>query len=188
MRKGYSLDNSLLKGSGRNYGISLMLSKQTGPLTGWIGYTLQRSLRSSDDPALPAEYPSSHERIHELNATAIRSWNRWDLSASLVAASGIPFTAANSLYVQQNMLLCNFGQYNAERFKPYVRIDLSVNYYFSRSGDGRENGINFSLYNATGRKNDIFYRINYTEDARFNYSSMYYKIMFLPSIGYFHRF
>lgn len=187
VREDYALRSSLLHGNGHNYGCSVMLSKQSGSLTGWAGYTLSRSLRSFDDPLYPSVYPSSHERIHEFNLVAIWSARKWDAGGSFVAASGTPFTAVESLYLAQNQLMCNFSDHNSARMRPYIRLDLSFNWYFHRNEKG-ENGINFSLYNATGRNNDIFYRLNLTEDRRFTYRSIYYKIAFLPSLSYFHKF
>ena len=188
VREDYALENSLLKGDGRSFGASLILRKQAGRLTGWAAYTIGRSLRRFDDPDYPDVYPSNHERRHEFNL--ILSWTarRWQMSGSFVAAEGTPFTAVKSLYVAQNQLLCHFGEHNGARLRPYIRLDVSANYYFRRLADGRENGLNFSLFNALGRRNDIFYRILLEEDHRFRYRSIYYKIMFLPSVGYFHRF
>ena len=188
VREDYALENSLLKGDGRNYGFNILLRKQAGRFTGWLGYSIGRSLRSFDNPGYPKEYPSCHERIHEFNA--MFSWNarKWEVSGSFVAASGTPFTAVESMYVAQNQLIANFGDHNGGRFNPYVRLDLSANWFIRRRPDGRENGLNFSLYNATGHRNDVFYKIVLEDDRRFSYRSMSYKIRFLPSIGYFHRF
>ena len=188
VREDYALENALLKGKGRNYGLSILFRKQAGKLTGWLGYTVGRSLRSFDDPAYPDVYPANHERIHEFNAMLSWAVRKWELSGSFVAASGTPFTAVESLYVTQGQLLCNFGGHNAGRFKPYIRLDLSANYYFKRIPGGRGHGVNFSLFNATGRKNDIFYMVNVEEGRKFTYCSIFYKVMFLPSIGYFYRF
>lgn len=188
VREDYALNDCLLKGDGRNYGLSLMLRKQAGQLTGWAAYTVGRSLRSFDDPGYPDIYPSAHERIHEFNVMASWTSGKWELGGSFVAASGTPFTAVESMYVAQNQLICNFAEHNGARLRPYIRLDFSANWYIRRRPGGRGNGLNFSLYNALGRKNDIFYRINLSEDRRFSYRSIYYKIMFLPSLGYFHKF
>lgn len=188
VREPYALENALLKGDGRSFGASLFLRKQSGRLTGWAAYTIGRSLRRFDNPDYPDVYPSNHERRQEFNLMLSWTARKWQLSGSFVAADGTPFTAVKSLYVAQNQLLCNFGEHNGARLRPYIRLDVSANYYFRRHPDGRENGLNFSLYNALGRRNDIFYRILLEEDHRFRYRSIYYKIMFLPSVGYFHRF
>lgn len=188
VRKDYALKDCLLKGDGRNFGASLILRKQAGRLTGWAGYTIGRSLRSFDNPDYPDVYPANHERIHEFNLMLSWTSRKWDLGGSFVAASGTPFTVVETMYVTQNQILNSYGGHNSARMHPYIRLDLSANWFIRRRPDGRGNGINFSLFNALGRKNDIFYRIHYDWGGKFSYHSIYYKIMFLPSIGYFHKF
>ena len=47
---GYDIDDHLLKGRGWNYGMNLMLHKQSGKVTGWVSYSLGRALRRFDNP------------------------------------------------------------------------------------------------------------------------------------------
>jgi len=169
-------------------GASFMLRKQSGRLTGWVAYTLGRSLRRFDHPAYPDVYPANHERRHEFNLVLSWKSGKWDLGGSFVAAEGTPFTAVESMYVVQNQLVCNFGAHNAARFRPYFRLDLSANYYFFQEADGRSCGLNVSVYNATCRRNDIFYRLSFTEDRRFSYSADSFTLSILPSVGFFYRF
>ena len=51
----YTLDNVLLKGEGKNYGLNFMLHKRTGRLTGWLGYAWGRALRRFNH----LDYPST---------------------------------------------------------------------------------------------------------------------------------
>ena len=188
VRRDYALKDCLLKGGGRNFGASLILRKQAGRLTGWAGYTVGRSLRSFDNPDYPDIYPANHERIHEFNIMLSWTSRKWDLGGSFVAASGTPFTMVETMYVAQNQILNSYGGHNSARMHPYIRLDVSANWFISRRPDGRGNGLNFSVFNVLGRKNDIFYSIHYDGSGKFSYHSIYYKIMFLPSIGYFHKF
>jgi len=188
VREDYALENVLLKGRGRNFGASLMLRKQSGRLTGWAAYTIGRSLRRFDHPSYPDVYPASHERRHEFNLVLSWKAGKWDVGGSFVAAEGTPFTAVESMYVAQNQLICNFGAHNAARFRPYIRLDLSANYYLFQEKDGRACGFNLSIYNATCRRNDIFYKLTFTPDKRFSYSAASYTLSILPSVGFFYRF
>jgi len=181
----YSLEDALLKGSGRAYGVNLSLNKVSGRLTGWIAYAWGRSLRSFD--GLP-ECPASHERIHELDAVASYELGRWTFGATVVAASGTPYTAPEHLYLLANRLMCWWGPHNGSRLKPYFRADLSVNYYFHR-GPGLENGINFSIYNATGADNELYWHLHIDREAQtFRYNGVTSGIQFMPSLSYFHKF
>ena len=87
-------------------------------------------------------------------------------------------------------LVAQYGPHNGRRMAPYFRIDLSVNYFFHK-GQRMENGLNLSVYNATGSNNELYYRLYYDEVdgvERFSYSPVQITLRFLPSISYFHRF
>ncbi len=174
----------LVTGTGRNYGISLMLHRKSGAVTGWISYTLSRSLRTF----LGETYPSGHERIHECNAVATWTTGNWDFGAVLVAASGLPFTRAESFCLIGGDLMINYGPRNGYRMHPYFRLDLSASYYFSRHPDGRQNGLTLSVYNITGYRNELFYLITSPADGTFAYRPSNINLRFLPSLTYFHKF
>lgn len=185
--KNYSIENSILKGSGENYGLSLLLIKATGKWTGWIGYTLSRSLRRFNEPSYPEVYPSYHERIHELNLVLTGNFRKWNVGIDAVAASGAPYTRLNAIYTIGGQPVGRFGTHNGSRMRPYIRLDFSLTYFFSKN-KGKENGMILSVYNANGRKNDLHYAIEAKENKSFAYKSSYNNIIFLPSLGYFHKF
>ena len=79
-----------------------------------------------------------------------------------------------------------YGEHNGCRMRPYIRTDLSVTYSFLKNSK-QENGINLSVYNVLGRKNDIMYRITRDEDG-YSYQPLSFFLQFMPSIGYYHKF
>ena len=182
----YDLDRVLLKGDGRNYGLSLMLHKQSGKLTGWIAYNIGRSLRNFDVPGYEGEYPSNHERLHEFNAVATWNGRGWSAGASVVAASGTPFTAPDSFYLLGNRIISHFGAHNSNRLAPYFRTDVSFNWFIIQ--DAKQTfGLNLSVYNATMRDNQLFCRLYVTEDRQFAYGPLSLGFTILPSISIFYR-
>ena len=183
----YDLDNHLLKGRGWNYGLNLMIHKQSGKVTGWISYSLGRALRRFDNPEYSGKYPANHERIHELNAVCSYKHDDWDFSGTFVYASGLPFTAPESFYISSGKLIANYGEHTACRMKPYLRLDLSVTYAI-RKDERQENGVNFSLYNVLARKNDVMYRLYVNKKNQFAYSGMAFMLRLVPSISYYHKF
>lgn len=172
----------LAAGSGRNYGVSLMLHRRSGAVTGWISYTLSRSLRTVGGET----FPSSHERIHECNAVATWSTGSWDFGAVLVTASGLPFTAAESFSIIGGDIITNFSPRNAYRMSPYLRLDLSASYFFRRGA--RENGLTASVFNIIGHKNVLYYALSATDDGTFSYRPSSMNLRWLPSLTYFHKF
>lgn len=182
----YDLDNAILLGKGRNFGVNILLHKQSGRLTGWIGYAFGRSLRRFENPDYPDEYPSGHERLHEANLVFSWSGRKWDAGGSFVAATGTPFTAPDSFYLIGNRIVCHYSDHNGSRLRPYLRADLSGNYYFRKDGR-RTFGINLSVYNATARKNDLYYRLA-VRSGTFSYQPFVLNLSILPSVGVFYRF
>lgn len=183
----YSLENVLLKGDGRNYGVNVMLTKRTGKLTGWLSYSWGRALREFENNGFTKEYPASHERIHELNVVGTYRFNRhWSTGMTGVFASGTPFTAPKYFQFINGAILSEFGEFNANRLRPYFRLDISVNYDFVRRKQ-RESGLNLSLYNATAHTNDLFYRLKIYEN-RYGYKPVRFLLRVLPSISYYCKF
>lgn len=182
----YDLDTYLLKGKGFNIGLNLMLHKKAGNLTGWISYSLGRALRRFDNPEYKGWYPANHERIHELNVVCSYNYNKWDFSTTFIYASGRPFTAPDSYYMSSGQIIAKFGEHNACRMRPYIRLDFSVNYDIVKN-EKFENGINLSIVNALARRNDIMYKLR-IEDGKFAYKYQSFILRVVPSISYYHKF
>ena len=182
----YNLNKYLLKGNGWNYGLNCMVHKQSGKLTGWISYSLGRALRQFDNIDYTGIYPANHERIHEMNAVCSYQLQRWNFSGTLVYASGVPFTAPEYYYISSGQIMTKPAEHNSCRMRPYIRMDISATYTISKT-DKQENGINFSIYNVTGRKNDVMYRLNF-KDGTYSYGSMAFFLRWVPSISYYHKF
>ena len=183
----YDLDRNLLKGRGWNYGVTAMLHKQSGNLTGWVSYSWGRALRRFRNPEYPGIYPANHERIHELNAVCSYKWRRWDFAGTFIYASGLPFTAPESYYLASGRLIMSYGEHNACRMRPYIRLDLSATYAFKKA-DAFEHGINLSVYNALSRRNDVLYRLRVTPENKYAYVPMGFLLELVPSVSYYIKF
>ena len=180
----YDLGSSLRQGTGRAYGINLMLRKPEGRLTGWAGLSVGRSLRSFEG----GTYPSNHERLVEFNMVGSYKAGRWDFGATLVAAGGTPFTEVREYYMISELIVSVQEARNSGRLNPYFRLDLNARYSFKDRGRVHH-GLNFSVYNATAQNQEIYRRIKPDWDNNsLSYDSMYLGITILPSVGYFIKF
>ena len=122
------------------------------------------------------------------NTVATYAVNKhWSFGGVFVYASGTPFTAPAYVAMYNQNLLISYGEHNANRLKPYVRLDLSVNYKWHGRWI-RENGINFSLYNATSQSNELFYYISTDNEGAFAYRPTKLRLRILPSLSYFCKF
>jgi hypothetical protein len=184
----YNLQRLLLHGDGTNYGFSIMLQKIAGKMTGWCSYTNTHARRRFVEMGKASEFPASHERPHELNAVLSYSPSKhWTIGATVVYASGTPFTAPISLSLINGNILSMYGQHNANRLRPYFRMDTSVNYKWNGKSI-REQGVNLSLYNTTSHQNDLFWRIKTKNIGAFAYQPTSFMLDMLPSISYFCKF
>lgn len=184
----YSLESNTRRGRGRAYGVNLMAQKNVGKFTGWVSYAFSRSLRTFDGDFDGAEYPSRHERLHELDIVGTYDFGKVDVGATFALATGTPYTRPEALYVLGSRLVCDYGPYNGERLPAYYKLDLSVNWYFRRTPKGKT-GLNFSLYNALGSKNALGYGIHMKKDkSAYTFGPFSLNLRFLPSLAFFHTF
>lgn len=183
----YSLDNVLLCGKGFNYGLNLLVERRKGTLTGWVAYSFGRARRRYPGTSHSGWYSASHERPHELNAVAtLNVGRRWRIGATLVVASGTPFTRVERLYMIGNNVLCDYGLHNGERLPLYYRLDFSVSYDF-RVRSGRRSGVNLSIYNVTAHENVLFYRLK-VNDSGYGYRPFSFALRIMPSVNYYYSF
>lgn len=186
----YSLEKALLRGRGCNYGIGLQLTRMQGAVTGWLSYAYGRSLRRFDRADLGGSYPSSFERLHELNATcAWRISPRLSVSGTGIVASGTPFTAPKSFYLLNGNVMAEYGSHNGSRMPAYCRVDLALNYEFRhrQRRSALSHGMNFSLYNALGIRNNVFYRLK-ADAQTYSYRPVSFIKYPLPSFSYHLKF
>lgn len=183
----YNPDNMMMHGKGYNYGMSILVERRKGRLTGWISYSYGRAWRRFPGTGRDGRYPASHERPHEANAVATYRLNRrWSFGGTFVVASGKPYTRAERFYLLSSNIITEFGPYNGERVPAYMRLDLSANYDF-KCRKGRRSGINLSVYNATKHSNPMFYRLKIYKE-RFAYKPFNFILGIMPSVSYYYSF
>jgi len=182
----YNLDKMLFPVNGYNYGATIQVQKNSGVLTGWIGYSWGRALRQPDDPSYGGLHPSSHERIHEINAVASYKVGRWEFGGNFIFASGVPYTPVTAIYYINDTMMVKYADFNSARLSPYIRLDLSVGFNIHTKGKYHD-GINLSVQNATARNNQMSAVLK-VRDGQYSYAPTNLIIPVLPSINYFCKF
>ncbi len=150
-----NIETQLLSGAGYAYGLELLVKKQQGKFTGWIGYTLARSMRKIAGINHDEPYPSSYDRTHDLSVVLTWEINpRWNLSGSWVFSTGNPTSYPIAKYQVQGNTLYYYADRNSNRIPDYHRLDLSVNYDFKKNEHRKfKQSLNLSLYNVYARRN-----------------------------------
>jgi len=158
-----SSDDSFTFGDGDSYGIEVLLKKNRGKTTGWIGYTLSKTTRYFDEVNNGLEFPAKYDRRHDLSITATHQLsNAWVLSGVFVYATGNSITLPTERYVIGGDVYTQFTSRNGYRTSPYHRMDIGATYTPSKRKNKKkknkrfESTWNFSIYNVYSRKNPYF--------------------------------
>jgi hypothetical protein len=158
-----TLENDLIQGTGRAYGIEFLFRKNRGKLTGWIGYTYSRTERKFDQTSEEGEtlnggefFPSNYDKPHDLTFVMnYKASRRIVLNMNFSYSTGRPITTPISKFQYGNLLsVLNYSERNQFRVPDYHRLDLSVTLKGNLKKDKKVNGEwVFSVYNVYGRKN-----------------------------------
>ena len=181
------LEQELRFGRGKSYGMELMVRKNEGKLNGWVSYTLSRALRKIDEINDGKEYRSPYDKPHNISVVLNYELSRqWIVSANWVYATGMPVTYPTGRYEIEGRYVPVYSGRNEYRYPDYHRLDLSATWSFSGNTAKRfKSELNFSLYNAYGRKNPwtILFRQE-VDNPDLTYAEMVYLFSFVPSITY----
>lgn len=178
------LEQEVRFGKGYSYGLELMVRKNSGPLTGWISYTLSKSRRQVDEINEGRWYRSPYDKPHNISIVANYQLSaKWSVSANWVYATGTPVTYPTGRYQIENNYVPIYSGRNEYRYPAYHRLDLSATMQLSKPGKRLKHELNFSLYNAYGRKNP--WTISFMEEQDIPntmYAESVYLFTFIPSI------
>ncbi len=156
-------EGELVYGSGRAYGVELLVRRQTGKLTGWVSYTWSRSLRKFDYINEGAEFPSKQDRIHDIAIVASYALSeRVKLSGNWIYYTGAAVTFPSGKYEIEGISVPLYSERNGYRMPNYHRLDIGVT-IDAKKKKRFESSWNFSVYNAYARKNA--YAISFQQNA-----------------------
>jgi len=178
------IDQELRFGTGESYGVELLLRKNTGNLTGWISYTYSRSFRKIDEVNKGEKYRSPFDRPNNISIVLNYEISpRLNASASWVYATGIPVTYPTGRFEIEGVYVPIYSKRNEYRYPDYHRMDVAVVWKLSKPYHKLNHELNFSLYNAYGRKNPwtIFFQQE-EDNPNVTYSEMLYLFSFVPSV------
>lgn len=176
-----NIEEELRFGIGYAYGIELTLRKNTGKLTGWVSYSYARSFRKVDEVNYNRWYKSNYDRPHNISVVLNYDISRkWSVSACWVYSTGMPFTFPVDKYEADDKFIPIYSERNEYRYPDYHRLDLSATWKLSKPEKRLQHELNFSLYNAYGRKNP--WMIGFENENNKTYAEMTYLFTYVPSV------
>lgn len=180
------LEQELRFGKGRAYGLEFMLRKNTGRLNGWLSYTFSKASRQIDEINKGKWYRSPFDKPH--NISLVLSYElspKWSISGNWIYASGVPVTYPTGRFLVEDRYVRIYSDRNKHRYPDYHRMDLSATLQLSKPSSRFKSELNFSLYNAYGRKNAWTVLFRQEDDQPdVTYAEKIYLFTFVPSITY----
>ncbi len=184
-----NVESQLLFGKGWSYGAEFYIKKNIGKLTGWASYTWSKTDRSFEGIDNGDTYPANWDRTHDLSLVGIYKLNpKWMLSASFVYQTGNAITYPVGKYRVDDEIINLYDTRNDNRLPDYHRLDLGATWQLKKTSRF-ESSLNFSVYNAYGRKNA--FSINFQEaenDPNRTEAVKLSLFSFVPSVTYNFKF
>jgi hypothetical protein len=189
------IEQEILQGDGKAYGVEVLLRKRSGKLTGWVGYAYSRTmLRLKSDFASEQVnhgnyFPANYDKPHDVNVvTNFKITRRYSFSLNFNYSTGRPITYPVATYRFGNTFRVNYSDRNGYRIPDYIRADIG----FNIEGNHRIKKLahsywSISVYNILGRRNpySIYFRVQEGEIKAYKLSIFGAPI---PTITYHFKF
>jgi hypothetical protein len=200
-----AIEQVILNGQLRAYGLEMMLRKNEGKFNGWISYTLSKSEQQT--PGRNASeiginngkwYSSAYDKTHNVAVTSSYNLNKkWSFGANFILQSGQPatfptgqYTFTPGKYVKgQGILVPSFGLRNENRLPAFHHLDISAT-LTSRKNEKRnwKSEWVFSIYNLYNRRNAASINFQQNKDSGNNEAVRTSIFGIVPAVSYNFKF
>ena len=167
-----AIEQVILDGNARAYGLEVLLRKNQGAFQGWIAYTLSKSEQKTS-PRNENEiginngqwYNTPYDKPHDLSIYGAYSLNdRWKINSNFIYQTGLPTNYPIGQFDFQGIVVPYYGLRNEQRLPDYHRLDLSAIYTPKRKTNATyQSEWVFSIYNVYNRQNAA--SINFRQNA-----------------------
>ena len=190
---GNSWETRVVQGEGWSYGGEILVKKDIGQFTGWIGYTLSWSMRKFTEISFGQVFPYRYDRRHDISVVGLYKLNdSWSFGATFVYGSGNPVTLSQMKILSLNSatsyspygdeVFDYFGKRNNYRLPSYHRLDISANW--TKDVRWGKRTWSFGVYNAYNHLNPFFVEIDNYEEDNIPKLIIYSIFPLMPSFSY----
>lgn len=192
-----AIEQVILNGTARAYGLELLLRKNEGKFKGWFAYTLSKSEQQTKGRT-PTEtginngnwYNTPYDKTHDISITgSYQLHEKWKINANFLFQTGQPVTFPNAQYEYNGINIPNYSVRNSNRLPAYNRLDISLNY---TSKPNKNNGLQsywvFGFYNIYNRNNAALITFRENRNTGNNEAIRLSIFGIIPSISYNFKF
>lgn len=192
-----AIEQVILNGNARAYGLELLVKKNYGNLKGWVAYTLSRSEQRTPGRKETESginfgewYNTPYDKTHDLSVYGSYDANaQWNFNANFSYQTGQPTNYPVGQFEFQELTVPYYGRRNQERLPDYHRLDLSATYK-PRKNQGRQwqREWVFSIYNVYNRRNAASINFRENRDTGANEAVRTSIFGIVPAITYNFKF
>jgi hypothetical protein len=192
-----AIEQVVLNGRARAYGMEVLFRKNSGKFNGWIAYTLSRSEQQTPGRT-PEEtginngnwYKTGFDKLHDLSIVAnYKLSSKWRFGATFALQTGQPVTFPNGQYEFMGIRVPSYGARNEDNLPAYHHLDVSATLTPDRN-DGRnwQGEWVFSIYNLYNRRNAASIAFRQNETTGLNEAVRLSIFGIIPSVTYNFKF
>ncbi|MEM9649056.1 MAG: TonB-dependent receptor [Bacteroidota bacterium] len=200
-----AIEQVILNGEARAYGLELLIRKNEGRLKGWLAYTLSRSEQrtpgrtpSFDNGRSNLEtginlgewYSTPFDKTHDLALYGSYDLNdKWNFNANFIYQTGQPTNYPIGQFEFQGLVIPYYGLRNEERLPDYHRLDVSATLKpkSNRNRSFQSEWV-FSIYNVYSRQNAASINFRQNQDTGRNEAIRTSIFGIVPAITYNFKF
>ena len=196
-----AIEQVILNGEARAYGLELLLRKNEGKLQGWLAYTLSRSEQRTpgrdpvDDNGRSNQetginfgewYSTPFDKTHDIAVFGNYELNnKWSFNANFIYQTGQPTNFPVGQFEFEELVVPFFGLRNQTRLPDYHRLDVSATLkpQKNRNRSFQSEWV-FSLYNVYNRMNAASINFRQNQDTGRNEAVRTAIFGIVPAITY----
>ncbi len=192
-----AIEQVILNGKARAYGLELLLRKNEGDFQGWLAYTLSKSEqrtpgRTPEEIGINngAWYNTPYDKTHDVSFYGSYDLNeKWNFNTNFVFQTGQPTNYPIGQFEFQGMTIPYYGLRNAERLPAYHRLDISATMK-PRKNKNRKWQAEwvFSVYNVYNRRNAASINFSRNQDTGVNEAVRTSIFGIVPAVTYNFKF
>lgn len=192
-----AIEQVILNGKAKAYGLEFLLKKNEGRFKGWLAYTLSKSEQQTKGRT-PTElginnsewYRTPYDKTHDISLTTSYDLSdKLKLNANFLFQTGQPGTFPNGQYIYNGVVVPNYNARNSDRLPAYHRLDASITYTPKPEKTKRwQSYWVFGMYNLYNRKNAASISFGQNEDTNANEALRLSIFGIVPSVSYNFKF
>ncbi len=201
-----AIEQVILNGEARAYGLEFLLRKNEGKFQGWLAYTLSKSEQRTPGriDAAPDNgrsnlesginfgewYNTPYDKTHDISVFASYDLNKkWSFNTNFVYQTGQPTNYPIGQFEFQGLTIPYYGLRNQQRLPDYHRIDISATLTPKKNETRKVKGEwVFSVYNLYNRRNAASINFRRNQDTGANEAVRTSIFGIVPAVTYNFKF